>query len=267
MISYKRDLIFCDVLRQSSIYIFNWMNKQSKVKEESLTDWLLFDLSERSKRIHYILFNRHEEGRVTGADWEWWFVSNNSSLRIRVQAKIAVERKDLYPELLRQNQHGFQIDKLLIDAQIQNAIPMYAFFSPVHAENICDLNLLQPEGVYLASANRINSEFILPGKKKILAKDILAISNPLSCISCCPLSKNKIYTNKIDQVEIPIHYFQQYYPEEFGSENEQQGVHETIPRYVRALLSSNLNTNSELRDFDIPSEISSLLVFDIRDQQ
>ncbi len=64
----------CKQLHQSSGFVRKWIAKQPAVKEESLTDWLLFDVSTRLPNVLYHAFTRHEEARHTGADWEWWLL-------------------------------------------------------------------------------------------------------------------------------------------------------------------------------------------------
>jgi len=249
----------CKVLNQSAKYVHDWLKKQPSVKEESLTDWILFDISEKSPKVRYRMFSRHEEARSTGADWEWWFVSNNKSLRLRVQAKKAQGTKDLYSEIARTNQHGLQIDKLLADAKKQNAIPLYAFFSSEIEPTLCR-GQNPVEGVYLASATRVYGDFIVGARSKVEAKDVLAISNPLSCITCCPLSQR--------EDELPLNYFREYFPEEFvasENSNESIGIHNQIPNYVQALLSRDFAEQGEMEDsFEIPNEFKALLVFDLR---
>lgn len=58
-----------------SQYIKQWILKQPHVKEESLTDWLLFDVSLRNPAIYYQAFSRNEEA-VNGSDWEWWVLTS-----------------------------------------------------------------------------------------------------------------------------------------------------------------------------------------------
>ena len=76
-----------DKLRGSSLYVRKWLVRQPSVKEESITDWLLFDISENIKSVYYQAFTRHEEARKTGADWEWWFVFRDFAMKLRIQAK------------------------------------------------------------------------------------------------------------------------------------------------------------------------------------
>lgn len=248
----------CDVLNQAASYVRDWQIKQPSVKEESLTDWMLFDISEKSSKVRYQLFSRHEEARTTGADWEWWFVSDRQSLRLRVQAKKAQGSKDLYSELARTNRHGLQIDKLLADAKKQNALPLYAFFSSENVQTLCG-GRKPAEGVYLAGATRVYGDFIAVARKKVTAKDVLRISNPLSCITCCPLSRHG---------ELPLEYFRRYFPEEFPqseSRNSTPGIHKQVPGYVQALLSRDRGRPEENIDsLEIPTEFKALLVVDLR---
>src|SRR4051812_39766278 len=99
----------CQAFHSTLRELATWMRKQSGVGEESLTDWLLFQLSERIPRLRYIKFTRHREARVTGADWEWWFVGLTASLGIRVQAK-RLALGDNYPALAYSNKYGLQIE-------------------------------------------------------------------------------------------------------------------------------------------------------------
>jgi len=51
-----------------------WRREQPNVGEESLTDYLLWQVSRHLECVKYVKFTRHQEARFTGADWEWWFV-------------------------------------------------------------------------------------------------------------------------------------------------------------------------------------------------
>ena len=46
-----RDGSYCEEFINKSKYIHNWLNKQPFVGEESITDWLLFALSESLPNI------------------------------------------------------------------------------------------------------------------------------------------------------------------------------------------------------------------------
>ncbi len=94
-------------------YIAGWIQRQPTVKEESITDWLLDYFHQRAPNVRYYEFNRIEEARYTGADWDWWFLLRKGCFKVRVQAKKLRYGKDHFPALARENQGGCQIDLLL----------------------------------------------------------------------------------------------------------------------------------------------------------
>jgi hypothetical protein len=249
----------CNIFNAAAFYVHHWIERQPAVKEETLTDWLLFEISERTNLVRYRMYTRHEEARLTGADWEWWFVGSKSNLRLRVQAKKALGTKDLYPDLMRTNAYGLQIEKLIAASKAVNAIPMYAFFSSLSASGLCGGYEPKQEGVFLSSAHRIQSEFLVSGRSKITPAQVLAIANPISCAFCCPLS---------DRSDNPVDYFRQYFAEGFVSaqdESPKSGIHDQLPNYVRSLLSSDQASVSEvLNDDEAPQGFNSLLVVDLR---
>lgn len=146
--------IAADRLRNSSLYVRKWLIRQPSVKEESITDWLLFDISERIKGIYYRAFTRHEEAGKTGADWEWWFVFRDFAMKLRIQAKKLILKQDNDPSLAHTNRHGLQIEKLLKDSINENFIPLYAFYTSHADVTMCGKKILD-EGVYLAGGKQI----------------------------------------------------------------------------------------------------------------
>ncbi len=40
-----------------SEYVYNWISRQNHVKEESLTDWLLYEISQQCDFIYYQAFS------------------------------------------------------------------------------------------------------------------------------------------------------------------------------------------------------------------
>ena len=120
--------------------IYTWLDKQSHVKEESLTDWLLFNLSEQLPFFLYKAFSRHEES-LNGADWECWILVNNretlcsnrngdfSAYRFLFQAKKLKRGTDNYPLLSYSNRNGMQFDLLMAEAKRRHALPLYLFYS------------------------------------------------------------------------------------------------------------------------------------------
>ena len=254
----------CKELRKSSGFVRRWLTRQPGVKEESLTDWLLYDVSERLPFVRYVAFSRHQEARETGADWEWWILLRRHYFRIRVQAKKVSAADDNYPELARTNRYGLQIDKLLADARTANAIPLYALYSTETGHSMCGG---QPhthkDGVFLAGASHLYADFIAGTRQRISSLDLLTRSNPFSCFACCPL------TRELDGAM--SRYFERYYTAEVYPDgqdrNEPRGTHTQLPAYVSSLLEHDSEGvpdwwerefGSSLQDFN------AILVYDYR---
>ena len=125
-----RNHLYCKEFIDKSKYVYNWMKKQPSVGEESITDWLLFALSESLTSLKYKTFSRHKEARETGADWEWWFVDDKKALCSRIQAKKLFASKDNYNSLAYTNKYGLQIEKLIDNAKTKNALLFIHFTIP-----------------------------------------------------------------------------------------------------------------------------------------
>ena len=80
-------------------------------KKNLLLDWLLFNISSKINRITYKSFTRNEEAKITGADWEWWFLYRKFSYKFRVQAKKIKTKGDNYSSIVYSNKYGLQIDR------------------------------------------------------------------------------------------------------------------------------------------------------------
>lgn len=252
----------CQQIRESAEYINLWLTKQPNVYEESLTHWLLFDVSNRLSNVLYHTFTRTEEGRETGADWEWWILFPQNYVRFRVQAK-KVSSGNNYPNIARTNAHGLQINKFLEDSKRVNAISLYALYSPAINYEMCNGKLSnQNDGVFIVGGQQIYNNFIDGRTLKITASDILKLSKPFSCFACCPLITSdggglRQYIKKFFQLEMTS-----------GSpdSNNFRGLHDELPQYLLSFLETARtglpewweNEYHELRDF------KELLVYDFR---
>ena len=124
------------MFHECSKYVYDWISKQSHVKEESLTDWLLYEISQWCDFVHYQAFSRHEEAQ-NGSDWEWWILTKDESkghkfyaYRFLVQAKkLLPNGSDNYSLISYGNKYGTQVDLLLDSANIKNALSLYMFYS------------------------------------------------------------------------------------------------------------------------------------------
>ena len=120
------------VFHHTSKKCHDWLQAQPQVREESLTDWLLYNVSQSTDRFYYKTFNKHEES-INGSDWEWWVVfggpyGNIRAFRFLVQAK-KLKKKNNYQLICYGNRHGLQIDLLIEAARKRNAMPLYMFYS------------------------------------------------------------------------------------------------------------------------------------------
>ena len=260
----------CRETQNISGYIKNWILKQPEVKEESLTDWLLFQMSEKVANVVSITFTRKQEGMLTGADWEWWFLYPNNNYKIRVQAK-KMNNNDNYPQITYSNKYGLQIKKLLQDAIETNSIPLYAFYSSMTENTMCNMDK-NDGGIFLAGANEVYKAFITGGRRMIKPEDLIKIALVLSCFFCCPLI---CHENNFEK------FIKKYYHLEntgnivktmkkglkIDPDNSYLGMHKKLPNYVKNLIQ---NKDRELsyyeREFsrDITG-INALLVCDFRD--
>jgi hypothetical protein len=221
----------CDVLNQLSLEIQQWMQAQPGVKEESLTDWLLYELSKREPAVSYKAFTRHEEAKYTGADWDWTFVFSDGVVRFRVQAKKLFANTDNYPGLARSNQYGQQIAKLINSAVHVPAYPIYAFYSELSSRTTCGGPGAPARGVYISGARRVDANLVAV-RKQVSPVDAIAISYPMACIACCPNAGGSSAVNLIRQV---YGYFEQEFPQP-NSSDEYQGFSKQVPASISAVL-------------------------------
>ncbi len=226
----------CEQIRVSSSYVAKWVSRQPAVKEESLTDWLLFDLSTRISRIHYIAFSRHQEARETGADWEWWFLYPKQTFRMRVQAKRLFYKKDHYSGIAYTNKHGLQIEKLLTDAVATNSIPLYAFLGDGHNGKSQCKGGFYGEGVYIAGANTVYNTYVQPGKAFVESKDLISLSVPLSCFICCPYSRNGTTLD----VFLQNYFASELVPTENAASDLSRGMYPDTPHHILNLVEHSI---------------------------
>jgi hypothetical protein len=102
-----------------------------RVGEESITDRLLLDLARAFPHpTRIVKWNRIEEGRKTGADWDWWFVEpwSGRGVGLRVQAKRVDYFNGRMTGLDAQNRNGWQRAMLQLSAAEAGMHPLYCFY-------------------------------------------------------------------------------------------------------------------------------------------
>jgi len=160
--------------------------------EESITDFLILAL----KRLHrYEMwinkFNKAQEGRTTGADWEWWFGANSRWFGMRVQAKKIDTGTLKYTGLYHTVRKGRrkQINLLLRDARRRRLYPLYCFYSYWDTRKVdlpwsCCSFPPQEElcGCTIADAYAVRQKMRM---RAITVKDLSSIWLPWVCLVCC----------------------------------------------------------------------------------
>ncbi|MFH7014168.1 DUF6615 family protein [Flavobacterium sp. FlaQc-52] len=239
--------MICQSIKTYATEVFQWISKQNEVGEESITDWGLYRASELDGRIQYLQFNRHQEAKFTGADFELWILSNTIYFKARVQAKRLRAGKDLYSSISQSNTYGLQIDKLIEDANKGDFRPLYAFYNNENHMSQCGKNVID-EGIYLADANLIYNDIFSVPKRVIDSAHLISKSTPFSCWFCCPLSKFSTNKNFLD-------FLENYFPSQ--NEDSSDGVTNKFPNYITALL--RLKKENDLKlDYDFQNEFRNL---------
>lgn len=259
----------CVNVRAVGSRVAHWMGQQPAVGEESITDWVLFELYERLPWVRYRKFNRVEESRESGADWDWWFVSNSGALGLRVQAKKVITALDQYRGLAHTNRRGLQIEMLLESARSAHLLPFYALYHRPSASPpvLCKASPLlshKAEGIFLADGTTVYTQFIKGGRNPVSAEQLIATSNPLSCTFCCPLA---IESDKDGPARIRRQLVQ-YHPSAAESNGPRTGWHEEVPAHVQYLLAEPRNEPSPEWDAQFAHQSRStnaILVFDLRE--
>lgn len=279
------------VFHNCSAYIKEWMTKQPCVKEESLTDWMLFDISNKLPQIYYQAFTRYEESS-NGCDWEWWILTpdqfnirRTNAYRFLVQAKkLLPVTKDNYPLFNYSNRNGLQIELLLKSAQYKKAFPLYMFYSNEHPDIETQIELLDfideailrwcatcDNGGYLASASMIY-EMILGNKRmKYSAIDILNYSCKLSLC-------DKLFSQCGTETDEILSHFNKQLIKRYGTKGKyndtrmkNRGIKydiDTIPRYVHSFME---NKDKDISWFESEmhrqlGDIGGLGIIDLRNE-
>lgn len=269
-------------LFKSSQHIGYWIHKQSHVKVESLTDWLLFDLSENIQGVYYQSLSGHDEVCRSGADWEWWFLFSNYCFAMRVQAIKLRSANDNYPLIAHKDESGLRIEKLLQDSARGNFMPFYAFYTDQQARVMCP-NQRNEEGVFIAGGQRIYDAFISKSADDVAVADVLPNTLSLSCFAFCPMMSGEEYALRSvggDQ-KVANRWRDSiitYYKSELGPAfNEEEtdvlkyenipGMREEVPQYIESFIGLS---GKKLPDWwwqEFSGEVegtNALLVFDLR---
>lgn len=255
-------MLFHDI----SAGILRWIVKQPNVKEESLTDRLLYEVSEGSERFIYKSFSRNEES-FNGADWEWWVLTAEpifKAYRFLVQAKkLKMDGQDKYAQLCYANRNGMQIDLLIDNAIERRAMPLYLFYSSgestievQHSNMEQDIsNILEwcktcDNGSYFTSVHTVREMLFNKERHFISSEYILSYSIKLSLLDLLMIGAENNNNSDRQDEKTPDYfmglverlYIRQGFSKcrnDYSGSTSSSGIMYTsneIPNYLRALI-------------------------------
>lgn len=243
--------MICQSIKTCAAEVFTWISKQNEIGEESITDWSLYRASELDGRIQYLQFNRHQEGKFTGADFELWILTNKIYFKARVQAKRLRSGKDLYPGIAHTNKDGLQIDKLIKDASKGGFRALYAFYNSENHKSLCRKNVVN-EGIYLADADIIQNDIFSVPKRTIDSAHLISKSIPFSCWFCCSLYDSSSENNTF------LDFLNLYFPTQNGKNST--GITDEFPNYISEMLRLRIeqDVSKSFLDYDFRKEFKNL---------
>lgn len=244
------------VFHRTSEECHMWLQKQPKVKEESLTDWILYIISERTDRFYYKAFTRNEEA-TNGADWEWWVLVDDyqgfCAYRFLVQAKKLKKGQDNYPLIAYGNRNGLQIDLLIDSAKHRNSMPIYIYYSvavPEIEQQINNFNFIDKDivawcrncinGAYMSMAQSVKRKIFDSPRKKISEADLL--NNSLG-LSMCDLlfHSNSNYSPKEIMDSLNRYYISNMENNDSTPSNGIKHFGNLVPNYLKTLINQHVN--------------------------
>ncbi|ARU26078.1 DUF6615 family protein [Cellvibrio sp. PSBB006] len=222
----------CESNKAVSLEVKNFMLNVPDVKEESITDYLVWKWRELDARFKYInvsTFTRQEENK-TGVDFELelWLVGRKFHFPLIFQAKKFVKQNNSYVTKLNYPKSTqSQLKKLLAHAKANKKLPFYVFYSlpDKNTQTMCGAHEISDTSIFMADAHTVKKFADGVYGKRVSKNKILKESNPFHCIFCCPLTQSG-------------HYFASY----FSALTESAEPHDNkiLPSYVNMLLSGQI---------------------------
>lgn len=251
----------------TSEYCYNWLNSQPHVKEESLTDWLLFYISNATPRVIYKAFTRNEES-YNGSDWEWWILTQSYAYRLLIQAKKLNHKGDNYPLITYSNKNGMQIDLLIQEAKLRNALPLYAFYScccPDIDKQCRNINYLPKSilewcsdcinGCYLTSAIELHKKVFCSPRRNVSAQKLIDSSFGLSIL-------DMIWNNGDDSdnllTGLDSHYKDNFDKDNFHNISGIRHNYTNLPAYVKFLIERNKQEDLSWLELEFKRDVENL---------
>jgi Ni/Co efflux regulator RcnB len=232
----------CAANHALSVEVLKFLENVGDVKEESITDYLVWKWRELDRRFNFVRvtpFNHHEENTHTGADFdlELWFVGSNFNVSLAVQSKKVVKQHDSYVRGLRYPKGTKTQMKTLLDYAKRNSrLPCYFLYTIPEATTFpmcmlkhCFSPHLGNGAVFIADA--LVMEEYADGKhgRSVSRDQLIGNSIPFHCMFCCPCAGN-------------AGWFQRYFPRAARLAGDKAA---TLPSYARRLLAATREPNQQ----------------------
>ena len=248
----------CDANLALDLEVRRFMENVGDVKEESITDFLVWRWRELDKRFNFIRvrpFNHDEESSKTGADFdiELWLVGRRHHVALAVQAKKFVKRSDSYVSRLRYPKGTkSQLNTLMSYASENNRRPFYFIYSlPASASHtMCRGRSGALGAVFTADARRVDEYADGKHGKRVTRDQLLGITNPFHCMFCCPLAHGG-------------DYFDQYFGHPSEERPREYKDNESLPSYVRQLLQRG-DATINIEESEAPRQFRLVGAYDMR---
>ena len=219
-----------------SRHIREWIIDQANVGEESITDYLLWQIKLAVPNTVYKKWTKKQEN-ANGADWDWYIITNAYTAQLTIQAKRLKSPGKNYTGI--NHDSGNQINNLLQIAAQKNFLPLFALYS--REDGDACRGKVTGEGVQIAAAQKVSAlHSAAITTHKIQTKDLLADAIPLSCLFNCPSSGSGMNP----QTGIPT-IFELYFDVQ---DNTTKFLVNGIPRHIQFLLSEHPNTSEDTDD-------------------
>jgi hypothetical protein len=247
----------CEAHRGVGAEVKAFMRNVSHVKEESITDFLMWRWAEADPRFLYMRarsHSRYEESTKTGADFEMeiWIVSDTGSLPLLFQAKKLTKpfagywRKLAYPKSTKQ-----QLSMLLDYSKQVGRLPFYVFYADTgnHHGSKCPYGAACESAVFIADAHTIKAFVDTMPRRRISKADLIETSSPFHCIFCCPLGN-------VGYMSLLVEF----------TRSVQPIAQPPLPLYAKRLLDGTFEESLEVRhETDFPSA-RLIGVYDMRSE-
>jgi hypothetical protein len=218
----------CDSNKAVGLEVRDFIVNVPDVKEESITDYLVWkwrSLDARFKYINTKTFTRQQESSTTGADFELelWLVGHTKCVPLLFQAKKFLKPFDSYVSKLNYpNNTQSQLQTLLSYATKRNLLPFYAIYTAgATAHPLCARRTDLDTGVYMIDAATIKTFADRAHGRKVELNTIIARSNPFHCMFCCSMG-------------IEDHYFARYFNAK--STDSAARSRDSLPEYARQIM-------------------------------